>query len=130
MLTQRERGPHFRIRLSGPKEGETNALDVATFLIDFVTLYEVLRMEAEPGEQQYKLTRFTLYRNAHRVSPRDRLLLQRLSYESPLTLQAIFAAVGGAEAAAWPLLAQEEPGDAATIKPAVTPTGFEPMYRP
>jgi hypothetical protein len=90
--------------LHGPREGNADALEVATFLVDFATLYEVLRVKAEPLRKGYRLTRFTLYRNAKRVPPSEKLLLRRLRYESPLDVEAIFKVAAGGVAVMWLLV--------------------------
>jgi hypothetical protein len=98
-------GPYFRLNLRGADEKHPDLMTVATFLLDFTTLYELIRMEAEPEYGRYPLTRFVLYRNAPRVRYEHKLFLERLRHESPLEVVTLFAAAGaGGVGALWGLV--------------------------
>ncbi|NOJ92324.1 hypothetical protein HMI51_05135 [Corallococcus coralloides] len=99
-------GPFFRISLRGADGAYPDLLSVATFLLDFTTLYELLRLAAESKKDFYQLTqsREALYRNARRVSYEQKLFLERLRHESPIEVVGLFTALGAGAGAMWALV--------------------------
>lgn len=75
-----------------------DATEVALFLYDLVSLYEVLRLGTDPGYKSYEFSRFCLYRKGRPLLPADRMLVRTIRLHSPLELITTIAAAGGAAA--------------------------------
>lgn len=77
--------------------------DISYFLQDLNLLYEYLRMREDARYEGFRFDRFFVYRNRRRIDPRDRLIVQSLTKESPLTIMAVVVAVPSAAATIWAL---------------------------
>ncbi|MGD0575121.1 MAG: hypothetical protein ABSB61_07105 [Anaerolineales bacterium] len=73
--------------------------EVALFLYDFVSLYEIIRLGMDPEYKSYRFSRFCLYRKGRPLVPADRMLVRTIRLHSPLEVIATIAAAGGAAAA-------------------------------
>ncbi|MGA2111692.1 MAG: hypothetical protein ABSG98_06025 [Anaerolineales bacterium] len=82
--------------------------EVALFLYDFVSLYEILRLGTDPEYKSYRFSRFCLYRKGRPLLPADRMVVRAIRLHSPLEVITTIAAPGGAAAsvatAAWSVL--------------------------
>ena len=103
MAAAPERPEHYvQLRIRGRQESSADLLDIATFLLDLTTLYEVVRLGV--NDAAHRFTRFDLYRTRSRVPPVQKLHVSHLRHESPLDLSAGFLIAGGAISAAWLLV--------------------------
>jgi hypothetical protein len=85
-----------------------NMADVALFLYDFDSLYEIARLAVDPQYKSHRFSRFSLYRNGRPLMATDRMLMRAISLQSPLEVVATVAVVGGAAtsvaAAVWAIV--------------------------
>jgi hypothetical protein len=85
-----------------------DAAEVALFLYDFVSLYEILRLGTDPEYKSYRFSRFCLYRKGRPLLPADRMVVRTIRLHSPLEVIATIATSGGAAAsvaaATWSVL--------------------------
>jgi len=93
--------PLLEMSILGTEEKETSLLDVASFLYDFNLGYEVSRLVADPKYEGFHFSHFVYYRKGRPLEIADRLIVHRLSHQSPIELITIVAAVPAAVAAAW-----------------------------
>jgi hypothetical protein len=82
--------------------------EVALFLYDFDSLYEIARLAVDPQYKSHHFSRFSLYRNGRPLMATDRMLMHAISLQSPLEVVATVAVVGGAAtsvaAAIWAIV--------------------------
>jgi hypothetical protein len=85
-----------------------DAAELALFLYDFVSLYEIVRLGTDPQYKAYRFSRFSLYRKGRPLAPSDRMVVRAIRFHSPLEVIATVAAAGGAAAsiatAIWSVL--------------------------
>jgi len=72
--------------------------EVALFLYDFDSLYEIARLAVDPQYRSVRFSRFSLYRNGRPLMTADRMRMEAISLQSPLEVVATIAVVGGAAA--------------------------------
>src|SRR5258706_172433 len=77
--------------------------DTSYFLQDLNLLYEYLRVREDPRYEGFRFDRFFVYRNRRRIDPRDQLIVQSLTKESPLTIMTAVVAAPSAAATIWAL---------------------------
>src|SRR2546428_6779463 len=77
-------GGVFIIRLRAEDQQYPRLADVSALLYDVNLLYEFVRVIVDEKYAGYKFNRFSGFRNARRIDPRDQLFLYRLRKESPL----------------------------------------------
>ncbi len=87
-----------RLTLAADSKASPHISDVALFLYDFTSLYEIVRLAVDPHYRNYHFTRFSLYRNGRPLEERDRLELGSIRMRSPLEVVATIAVAGGAAA--------------------------------
>jgi hypothetical protein len=82
--------------------------EIALFLYDLASLYEIVRLGTDPEYKAYRFSRFSLYRKGRPLAPSDRLVVRAIRLHSPLEVIATIAAAGGAAAsiatAIWSML--------------------------
>jgi hypothetical protein len=85
-----------------------DAAELALFLYDFVSLYEIVRLATDPQYKSYRFSRFSLYRRGRPLAASDRMVVRAIRFHSPLEVIATIAAAGGAAAsiatAIWSVL--------------------------
>lgn len=72
--------------------------DVGLFVIDFDSLYELIRLSVDPKYAEFNFTRFALYRNARRVDQPDKMYVELLRLASPLEMASAIAVYAGGAA--------------------------------
>jgi hypothetical protein len=87
-----------RLTLTADAQGTPHISDVALFLYDFTSLYEIVRLAVDPRYRSYHFSRFSLYRNGRPLDERDQLQVGSLRMRSPLEVVASIAVAGGAAA--------------------------------
>jgi hypothetical protein len=93
---------YFRIELQASEESEYPALtDISYFLHDFNLLYEFSRIIVDPKYRDHNFSRFSAYRNRHRIDADDQLGIETLSHKSPLLVIAVIGAVAAGAGALW-----------------------------
>jgi hypothetical protein len=100
---QHNKPGYFQIALRGEEGDYPSLIDVSTFLNDFNLLYEFSRLIVDSRYADYRFSRFSTYRNAIRIGPRDRLSIQTLRVQSPIVLVAVVLAIPASAAAIWAL---------------------------
>ena len=89
-----------RLTLTADALATPHVAEIALFLYDFTSLYEIVRLAVDPHYRTYKFSRFSLYRNGRPLDERDRLELGSIHMRSPLEVVATIAVAGGAAASA------------------------------
>jgi hypothetical protein len=89
-----------RLTLTADALATPHVAEIALFLYDFTSLYEIVRLAVDPHYRTYKFSRFSLYRNGRPLDERDRLELGSIRMRSPLEVVATIAVAGGAAASA------------------------------
>ena len=92
----RESNFQFRITLVASELSKPALGDIALFIYDFDSLYEVSRLSADPKYEDYKFSRYALYRNGRPIDSDDRMRVEMLRLESPLELSATIVAYSAA----------------------------------
>ncbi|HLC34711.1 MAG TPA: hypothetical protein VJJ70_06910 [Anaerolineales bacterium] len=87
-----------RLTLTAEAQATPHISDVALFLYDFTSLYEIVRLAVDPRYRSYHFSRFSLYRNGRPLEERDQLQVGSLRMRSPLEVVATIAVAGGAAA--------------------------------
>jgi hypothetical protein len=87
-----------RLTLAADSQASPHISDIALFLYDFTSLYEIVRLAVDPRYRNYRFSRFSLYRNGRPLEERDRLELGSIRMRSPLEVVASIAVAGGAAA--------------------------------
>ncbi len=87
-----------RLTLAADPQSSPHISDIALFLYDFTSLYEIVRLAVDPRYRAYHFSRFSLYRNGRPLDERDRLQLGSIRMRSPLEVVASIAVAGGAAA--------------------------------
>jgi hypothetical protein len=90
------RSPAVRISLTASQSSRPSLSDVALFIYDFDSLYEVSRLSLDPNYADYRFSRFALYRNGRPLKPKDRMRVDTIRLESPLELAATILAYSAA----------------------------------
>jgi hypothetical protein len=94
---------YYQISLRGDEGDYPSLSDISSFLYDFNLLYEFSRLIVDPRYGDYRFTRFSGYRNAKRLIPKDQLLVEGLSVESPIALTVAVVLTIPSAAAIWAL---------------------------
>ena len=93
---------YFQLALRG-QEGDYPTLgEITAFLYNFNVLYEFSRLSVDPGYSDHPINQNTANRTVKRIFPKDQLVLQSLSVQSPI---ALIAAVSAGFATVTTLLA-------------------------
>ncbi len=87
-----------QLTLAADPRASPHISDIALFLYDFTSLYEVVRLAVDPHYRNYRFSRFSLYRNGRPLDERDQLQLGSIRMRSPLEVVASIAVAGGAAA--------------------------------
>lgn len=94
--------PYARLVIRGDERDQVTIDEIGLFLYDFATLYELIRLAVDPKYDDFKFSRFSLYRNGRPIKPKDDIYIESLKHSSPLELIAQIALPTGlALAAAW-----------------------------
>jgi len=88
--------PAVRISLVASELPRPVLGDVALFIYDFDSLYEVVRLSVDPRYEDFRFSRFALYRNGRPLKPEDRMHVESIRLESPLELVTTILAVSAA----------------------------------
>jgi hypothetical protein len=94
---------YYQISLHGEEGDYPSLIDISSFLYDFNLLYEFSRLIVDPRYGDYRFSRYSGYRNARRIYPGDRLLVESLLVESPIALTVAVVLTVPSAAAIWAL---------------------------
>jgi hypothetical protein len=100
--------PGVRLYIRASSRGGIAAEQIGLFLFDFSVAFDLFRRYVEHGGKD-RLTQWDLYRGHRRVSPIERVSIDRIRMESPLEIvaTAIALSVGGATAVLTAVQAME-----------------------
>lgn len=73
----------------------THLGNVGLFIYDLDSLYELIRLTVDPNYFDYKLSRFSLYRNGRPINKNDQLNVSSISLNSPLVITGNIAIYAG-----------------------------------
>ena len=82
------------IELKAFPDRPTGLQDIGLYLIDINLFYEISRLLLDPEYKQFQFSRYTTYRNRHRLREGDQLQLISMHEGSPLLLVAGIVAAG------------------------------------
>ena len=84
-----------------PRNDSTTLLTLSSLLYDINLAYELVRLATDPAYSSYLFRHQSIFRNSRPLVADDRLLVERMSQNSPLELTATIVAVSAALGGVW-----------------------------
>jgi hypothetical protein len=92
---------NVEIDLKGDEKVTPTLLELTNFLYDFNLGYELARLATDPRYEDFRFSRYALYRNGRPLRNQDRLQIERVEHSSPLVLQTVLLGAPAAIGAIW-----------------------------